>query len=334
MTSITAILVGYLEDPAVTAGAIESLANQVLPPDEIVLVDNSDDGRHRPTAERVGAVYVETDRNLGFAQGVNAGAAEASGDFLLLMNPDSEADPGMLETLVRALEDDPRAAVAGAQVLLPDGRVNAGRNPIHLSGLSWSGGYLDPPEYGPPERVLSVSGATMLVRSSAFRHLGGFHPAIFMYHEDVDLCWRARLAGYRVLFCPDATVVHDYDFDGGRLKWQWLEEGRLIALLTNFEPRTLLLLSPLLVATELATVGASLAGGWFSGKLKAWLTVWKKRRLIRAWRSRVNGLREKSDSELLPEFSAVVDTPALDGPLIRLAAAPQKVWAGLVRLLA
>ena len=154
MTSITAILVGYLEDPAVTAGAIESLANQVLPPDEIVLVDNSDDGRHRPTAERVGAVYVETDRNLGFAQGVNAGAAEASGDFLLLMNPDSEADPGMLETLVRALEDDPRAAVAGAQVLLPDGRVNAGRNPIHLSGLSWSGGYLDPPEYGPPERVL------------------------------------------------------------------------------------------------------------------------------------------------------------------------------------
>ena len=334
MSSITAILVGYLEDPAVTAGAIESLASQSRPPDEIVLVDNSDDGRHRPTAERVGAVYVETDRNLGFAQGVNAGAAEASGDYLLLMNPDSVADGKALETLVGALDRDPGAAIAGAQILLPDGRVNAGRNPIHLSGLSWSGGYLGPPESGPTEPVLSVSGATMLVRSSAFRKLGGFHPAIFMYHEDVDLCWRARLAGYRVIFCPDATVTHDYDFDGGRLKWQWLEEGRLIAVLTNFEPRTLLLLSPLLLATELATVGASLAGGWLSGKLRAWLTVWKKRRLIRAWRGRVTGLRELSDSELLPEFSAVVDTPALDGPLIRLAAAPQKAWAGLVRLLA
>jgi len=334
MASVTAILVGYLEDPTVTAGAIESLAVQSRPPEEIVLVDNSGDGRHRPTAEKFDAVYVEPGRNLGFAQGVNAGVREASGDYLLLMNPDSEADGVMLETLVQALEGDPGAAVAGAQILLPDGLVNAGNNPIHLSGLSWSGGYLDAPSSGPPQPALSVSGATMLVRRSTFELLGGFHPAIFMYHEDVDLCWRARLAGYRVLFCPDATVIHDYDFDGGRLKWQWLEEGRLIALLSNFKPRTLLLLSPLLLATELATVGASLAGGWFSGKLRAWLTVWKKRRLIRAWRSRVTGLREVPDSELLSEFSAVVDTPALDGPLIRMAAPPQRVWAGLVRFLA
>ena len=334
MRRVTAILVGYLEDPAVTSAAIESLMVQSRPPDEVVLVDNSGDARHRPTAERTGAVYVDPGSNLGFAQGVNLGAGAASGDYLLLMNPDSEAEPSMLEVLLDALEADPPAAVAGAQVLLPDGRVNAGSNPIHLSGLSWSGGYLGPPESGPPREVLSVSGATMLVRASAFERLGGFHPAIFMYHEDVDLCWRARLAGLTVLFCAEATVVHDYDFEGGPGKWQWLEEGRLIALLSNYESRTLLLLAPLLLATEFATFGAAAAGGWLGSKVRAWRAVWNKRRLIRSWRQKVAGLREVPDRDLLPEFTEVVDSPALDPTAVRLGAGPQLFWARVVRRLA
>ncbi len=331
MPRVSAILVGYLEDPLVTSAAIESLMAQTRPPDEVILVDNSGDARHRPTAERTGAVYVDPGSNLGFAQGVNLGAGAASGDYLLLMNPDSEADPSMLEVLLDALEADPAAAVAGAQVLLPDGRVNAGSNPIHLSGLSWSGGYLGPPESGPPREVLSVSGATMLVRASAFERLGGFHPAIFMYHEDVDLCWRARLAGLSVLVCPEATVVHDYEFEGGPGKWQWLEEGRLIAVLSNYQSRTLVLLAPLLLATEFATFGAAAAGGWLGSKVRAWRAVWNKRRLIRSWRQKVAGLREVPDRDLLPEFTEVVDSPALDSTAVRLGAGPQLVWARVVR---
>lgn len=334
MARVTAILVGYLEDPAVTSAAIESLMAQTRPPDEVVLVDNSGDGRHRPTAERTGAVYLDPGSNLGFAQGVNVGAGAASSDYLLLMNPDSEAEPSMLEVLLDALDADSSAAVAGAQVLLPDGRVNAGNNPIHLSGLSWSGGYLGPPESGPPREVLSVSGATMLVRASAFERLGGFHPAIFMYHEDVDLCWRARLAGLSVLFCPEATVVHDYEFESGPGKWQWLEEGRLIAVLSNYESRTLLLLSPLLLATEVAALGAAATGGWFGSKVRAWQNVWRKRQLIRSWRRKVADLREVPDRELLPEFTEVVDTPALDSTATRLGSGPQLAWARVVRRLA
>lgn len=334
MPRVSAILVGYLEEPLVTSAAIESLMAQTRPPDEVVLVDNSGDARHRPTAERTGAVYVDPGSNLGFAQGVNVGVSAASGDYLLLMNPDSEAEPAMLGTLVEALDANPLAAVAGAQVLLPDGRVNAGSNPIHLSGLSWSGGYLGPPESGPPREVLSVSGATMLVRTSAFERLGGFHPAIFMYHEDVDLCWRARLAGLAVLFCPEATVLHDYEFDGGPGKWQWLEEGRLIAVLSNFESRTLLLLSPLLLATEFATLAAASAGGWLGSKFRAWNTVWRKRRQIRLWRQKVAALREVPDRDLLPEFTEVVATPALDSAVVRLGSGPQIAWARVVRRLA
>jgi GT2 family glycosyltransferase len=228
------------------------------------------------------------------------------------------------------LESRADAAIAGAQVLLPDGRVNAGDNPIHLSGICWSGNYLGPVEAGPARPVLSVSGAAMLIRSEDFRALGGFSPAIFMYFDDADLCWRAGISGRTVLFCPEALVKHDYSFDKGPGKWKWLEESRLAAVLANYESRTLLLLSPLLFAAEVAIWLAALRGGWARQKLLSYGALWQRRATVRRHRQGVQASRRVSDARLLPRFAQVVDTPILDSPLMRLAALPQKPYSRFV----
>lgn len=332
--AVTAVLIGYLEDPSETAAAIESLRNQTRPPDEFVLVDNSGNGRHRGSAAEQGVVYVDPGRNLGFAAGVNLAAQHATGDRLLLLNPDSAAESRCLALLESALESNPRAAIAGAQVLLPDGAVNAGDNPVHLSGISWSGRFGEPPEKGDPRPTLAVSGAAMLVDAAAFRELGGLHPGIFMYFEDTDLAWRARISGREVLFCPEARVTHDYEFEKGAWKWRWLEEGRISAILTNYEARTLILLTPLLLVAELATWGAAFRGGWVRQKAAAWSTVWRNRRLLWQWRARVEGIRRVPDGELLPEFAPVIDTPLLESGATGLLAGPQRAYARLVSKLA
>ena len=295
-----------------------------------MLVDNSGDGRHRPTAEAEGAVYVDPGRNLGFAAGVNLAASHASGDRLLLLNPDSGAEPDCLAILESALEANPEAVIAGAQILLPDGKVNAGDNPVHLSGIAWSGNFGGEPETGGPRATLSVSGAAMLIDATAFREMGGFHPGIFMYFEDTDLAWRSRITGRQVLFCPDARVTHDYEFEKSGAKWRWLEEGRISAILTNYRPWTLALLSPLLIATELATWGAALRGGWVTQKAGAWRTVWRNRRLLREWRARVEDQRSVADRDLLPEFASVVETPRLESSVTGVLPGLQRTYARLV----
>lgn len=334
MTGVSALIICFEEDPAVIGTAIRSLAEQERPPDQIVVVDNSSDSLHRRVAEDLGADYVPTGQNLGFPQAVNLGSRSCRGEFLFLLNPDAEAAPDCLVLLEAALKANPGAAIAGAQVVLPDGRVNAGDNPIHLSGVSWSGNYRGVPDGGQPRPTLAVSGAAVLIRLRDFEELGGFHPGLFMYFDDADFCWRSRIAGREVLFCPGASVTHDYEFTKGKNKWRWLEEGRISAVLTNYGTRTLLLLSPLLVAAELATWGAAMRGGWVTEKAGAWKTVWSNRRLLREWRSRVAGLRKVSDRELLPEFAPIVETPLLDAGSTGLFPGLQRAYARLVTKLA
>ncbi len=205
--------------------------------------------------------------NLGYVGACNLAAAEAAGEWLLFVNPDAVPAPDALERLLAAADE--RTALAGAQILLPGAaQVNAGDNPLHVSGLSWAGRLHQPPEDGPPRDVAVASGACLLVRAADFARLGGYHEDYFLYHDDVDLAWRARLAGRRVVLVPEATAEHDYAFGKGGYKWFWLERNRLWTVLSNYETRTLVLLAPVLLATELAVLAFAVRSGWWREKLR------------------------------------------------------------------
>jgi GT2 family glycosyltransferase len=306
-------------DPAAALGAARSLLEQSHAPLEVLLVDNDPQGPLGRLPEGELAPRVRTMhpvRNLGYTGAVNLAAGAARGDWLFLLNPDAVAAPDCLQRLLEAV-DGPDVAIVGAQVLLPDGRVNAGENPVNLAGVSWSGRYGCPREHGPARDAASVSGAALLVRRDAFVDLGGLCPFFFMYVDDTDLAWRMRIAGRRVRYCPQAVVVHEYEFEKGAHKWFYLERNRAWAILGNLQLRSLLLLSPLLIATEAVVLARAIREGWLAQKARAWISLLAKAPQLIRWRRSVQAARNVSDYDVLRLFAAGIETDLIDTHLPR-----------------
>ncbi|HLH65316.1 MAG TPA: glycosyltransferase family 2 protein [Solirubrobacteraceae bacterium] len=319
--AITAVLVGHEGDPSALLAAVRSLEQQTLAPAEIVCVDQSADQRHaRALKGRSRVRILSPGRNLGYPSACNLAAAVAGGDHLLFLNPDARAEPGCVAELAAALMQRPEAAIAGAQVLLPDGRVNAGDNALHISGLSWAGRYGLEAEDGAPRPAAVVSGAAMLVRRRAFESLGGYTEGFFMYYDDVDLAWRARLRGWEVLFCPRARVRHDYEFAKGDYKWLWLERNRWWCLLCHLQARTLVALAPVLAAAEVAVLLRAAREGWLEAKLESYRLLWADRRAIASRRRDVQSSRALGDGAILARMTPRADTPLVGSRSAALAA--------------
>jgi GT2 family glycosyltransferase len=315
--TITAIVVSFA-DPVACVRAVRSLVDQSLAPVEVLVVDNDPGGMTAQALavdcalERVRTVHPGV--NLGYTGAVNLAAREAGGEWLFLLNPDATAREDCLGELLEAV-DGTDVAVVGAQVLLPDGRINAGENPINIAGVSWSGGYGRPREHGPARDTVAVSGAALMVRREVFLELGGLCPYFFMYVDDIDLAWRVWLSGRRVRYCPEAVVVHDYEFDKGPHKWFYLERNRAWALVSNLRLSTLMLLGPLLLITEAYIVVRAVSEGWLEEKARAWTSLVAHTPRLIAWRRTVQMTRNVSDYGILSRFSASVETPLIDAHL-------------------
>lgn len=331
--SVTALIVWYDESVELIRAGVDSLLSQSDPPREILIFDDGPHARVELLERPVRSIGSRA--NEGYFAGISQAIAACSTEYLLVQNPDCRAQPGCLRTLVEAADADELIAIAGAQIMLSDGlKVNAGDNPVHPTGISYSGRYGLAPEHGPPRDVASSSGACWLVRRSAFETLGGLIDEQFLYYgEDVDLAWRALIAGMRVVFCPKALARHDYEFSRRPHKLFMLERNRLFSVLSNYEARTLALLAPLLVLSELGIILASALQGWLPAKLKAyWSLVLWRRRLV-AHRRQVQSLRVRPDRSVLELFSDRLDTPLIPGPAQTLANAFSVPYMHAVRVL-
>ncbi len=318
-TAITAVVVSFA-DPAATIHAVRSLLAQSPAPAEVLVVDNDPAGA---TARVLGADpiashvrIVHPGANLGYTGAANLAAREARGEWLFFLNPDAVAAGDCLQRLLEAV-DGPDVGIVGAQILLPDGRVNAGENPINIAGVSWSGGYGHAREHGGARDTAAVSGAALLVRREAFLQIGGLCPFFFMYVDDTDLAWRMRLSGRRVRYCPEAVVVHDYEFEKGAHKWFYLERNRAWALASNLQLRTLVLLAPVLLAAEAVVWRRAISQRWPAEKARAWRSLLGQAPELISWRRSVQATRRVSDYRVLELFSAGITTDLIDTGLPR-----------------
>jgi GT2 family glycosyltransferase len=192
---------------------------------QVCVVDNgSSDGSQELVRERhPWARLVEPAANLGYGPAVNLGAAGFRTAWVAASNADVELEPGALAALLDAGARHPRAGVLGPRLLLDDGSVQASVQPfpgpaetivrnlgLHVASRRAAErfampGFWDP---GAAAEVDWVTGAFLLVRRAAWEALGGFDEAQWMYAEDIDLCWRARRAGWATWYEPAATVRH------------------------------------------------------------------------------------------------------------------------------
>jgi len=189
-----------------------------------VVVDNAspDDSAERSRA--AGAdVVIENADNLGFAAAVNRALAASEAPYVLLLNPDAQIDPGSLEALADALDDDPRAVIAAPVLVGEDGRIEIGarRFSTVTNRLLWHLPMPWRPEWATPEYAAAgrmraaapqpvdyVWGAALLARRAFLDDIGGLDKRFFLYSEDEDLGRQARVHGRTVLLVPRARAHH------------------------------------------------------------------------------------------------------------------------------
>ena len=304
--SVTAVVLAFGDEPWLEDCIDALAASQGLGRLQIVLVDN---GTRNGAVERVAGrdpvVVLRPERNLGFAGGCNFGAAEATGEVLAFVNSDAVVSPWALHHLaVAALE--PGIGIATGSIRLghdPD-LLNSGGNEVHLLGVGWAGAFGEPASGHAHRRsVTSASGAGMALAKATWDRLGGFEERYFAYHEDADLSLRCWQQGLSVLFVPEATVVHHYEFSRNPDKLYLLERNRAIFLLTLYESKTLLLLTPFLLLFEAAVFLTALAGGWGGRKVSGWVWLLRHRRWLRDTRRRFQAVRCVGDADLSHLFS-------------------------------
>lgn len=181
---------------------------------EAILVDNgSDDGSVSFVRDRFPQVRIlELDENRGFAGAMNAGIAAAEGELLAFLNNDTVPESAWLKELVYCLERHPRAAAATARLVRSDAPqlLDGAGDGLTPSFLPYVRGHGEPAEgrYLEESEVFGASGTASLWRACVVRELGGFDERFFAYYEDVDLSFRARLAGYECWYAPKAVAAH------------------------------------------------------------------------------------------------------------------------------
>jgi GT2 family glycosyltransferase len=322
MRSLSVVIVTHDNREAVR-GALPELTAQLDDGDEVIVVDNdSSDGTADVVREVApDAIVIDAGANLGFAAGCNRGASAASGELLLFLNPDAVVAPGFREAIERPLADGRGWAAWQGLVTAEVGKVvNTRGGVVHFTGIAWAGGAGEPVDrcegrtgHGPRTQPGFVSGACLAIPREVFERLGGFASGFFLYHEDVELSLRLRLAGDALGVEPAARVEHDYEFAKGPAKWRRLERNRWATLIRTYPAALLALLAPALVATELALVPVSLAGGWFGQKLLAWGDVLRWAPKLLCERRGIQSQRAIGAGEFARGLTAELESPYLGG---------------------
>jgi GT2 family glycosyltransferase len=297
------------------AGALEGCLDALLADTddasaEILVVDNasSDDSAQiaAAAAERHDAVsLIRSPTNRGYAGAVNLALPEARGTYVAVLNMDVVVDPGWLGPLIAFADQTPEAGAVCPLILLESdpGRINAAGQNVNVTGLGfnrWLGRSRERAG-GAPFRVSGLHGAAFLVRRDLLERLGGWDESGFLYHEDVELSWLLRLAGREIHCVPASTVRHDYHLTMYPHKLFLLERNRGSMLLADLRLVTRLVLSPLLVLSELMLWGYCLIRGpsFLRAKLGSYRWIAGHRSRIRERRRFVDAVRQVSDWGLL-----------------------------------
>ena len=289
---------------------------------EIIVVDNgSTDGSIELVEEysrKIVLRLIKYRTNLGFAIPNNDGFKKAKGEYILLLNNDTTVEKDFLTKLVSVLEKDEKIGVVQPKIIFADSSLlQSGGSFLLYTGFLYHFGYGKNPKaakYRKQMEIFSANGACILLRRSVIEEVDLFDSDYFAYFEETDFCWRVWLAGYKILFVPNAAIYHKGGRTAKRFASSFINyhsfKNRIVSLLKNLGKRELLKILPLhLLFCELATLVYI-----FLGKPKAAFAIqravyWNIVNLGSTLKKRVfvqNRLRRIGDRKLMPQITKTV----------------------------
>lgn len=277
---------------------------------EFIIVDNAstDDTLKKVAGSLPSASVIRLEHNQGYGAGGNAGARIARGDLLFFMNQDVALSPEFLNGIVSTMGSDERIAICGGRVLTWDGKtlVSIGQVFERWTGYGLDLGFGSKQlDFGRNVReVFSPNGSAFVVKRDVFNRIGGFNEQLFMYFDETDLSWRARMAGMRVTCSQGSILRHMIDPARAHRAWSryYIDRNSLLCAVQNYEFSSLIMYFPTSFISRLAEIIAFRVLGrkeQAQSALRA-LTDFIAR-LPKAWRERAKSskIRKVSDREVL-----------------------------------
>ena len=277
---------------------------------------------------------IKLKKNIGFAGANNIGVKQSIKDgckYVFLLNPDTYIDSKCLEALYK--NKDNRTILQPLILMHQNGRrtnlINTSGNILHYLGISYVGNFNK--DYKKTKLIKNIalaSGAAMFIPTGIIIKIGLFDEKFFMYHEDVDFCWRARMAGYNIELVESALVWHKYHFSRNESKLFYIERNRLAFIIKNFEFKTILLIFPMLLINEMVVIIHSVCAKYFIFKLRSTLSFLKLSwYLVGARGKNIHFYRDKTLKKYL---SADLNFTLLDSKILRIYSVVTRLYWRLV----
>ena len=308
------VLVVTFNERSVIERCLPALVAQLRDDDELIVADNRSEDGTVEAVERLApaATVIRMERNEGYMPACNAAAARARGDVIVTLDADAIPAPGFCDAIRGPAANGRGWAGWMGLVTMDEGRlINTSGGVSHFTGLSWAGQVGELLEAASPEprEVPFLSGTCLAISREAWQREPGFAPDYFLYFDDVDWCFRARLGGGRIGIEPAARVDHLYDFTKRRVKWRLLERNRWATVIRTYPRELLLLVLPALLVTELALHAIALRQGWLREKVGADSDVIRRLPRLLRQRREIQARRAISAAEFADHLTSDLSSP-------------------------
>lgn len=329
----------------------DSLREQSYANLNVYIVDNAGT---EETRQYLTSAYPEAEvirrRDGNYAAANNAGIKKAREDgcvYFVIANMDTYFAPTWLEELIKKVDSEKNIGIAQSRILLyPRNKeeqerplINSLGNIINYLGFGFTNGYGEPDDQVNDDIEINgyASGCSLVFKKEVIEDIGDYDEDYWMYHDDMEMGWRTRLAGWRIVLASGSICYHKYSFKRSVRMLYYMERNRYLVAFHYYRLPTLLLLTPAFLTMEAGMIIYSIPGGWLGTKIKAdiyfldlrnWVKIFKKRREIVE-------LRRIKEVDVISSFSGRVLFQEIDNPVLKYIANPifDFYWAGVKKIL-
>ena len=295
---------------------VDSVFKSTYPNFEVLVVDNiSTDNSHVVCKKKFEKIHlIENKENLGYCEGNNVGIRNANGEFVVILNPDTIVEPNWLNHLMSAYNEFGEGLYQPKFFSLNEKHVlQSTGNMLHIFGFGFAKdkGKIDDEKMESVEKINYASGTCLFTSKIVLDKIGLLDPFLFLYHDDLDLGWRAAHIGINSFYVPKSIIYHaeSYSIKWSSKKFYWLERNRKYCLLTHYSKETYAKMRLSLFLVDLCVWLFYLSKGFLGAKIKAELDIFRNRKFIKIRYNQLEKIKIVSDKELIKKFPDEIFVP-------------------------
>jgi len=312
---LTSIIVLNYNAGKLLIDCVQSLINTNYHKLEIIVVDNiSTDNSQKICKEKFPEIkLIENKENLGYCEGNNVGIRNAKGKFIVILNPDTKVEPNWLKELFNAYEKLGDGLYQPKIMSFEDNLFESGGNMLQIFGFGYSKGrgITDEGQFDESGEIGYASGACLFTKTEIINKIGLFDPFIFLYHDDLDLGWRAKQLGIKSFYAAKSKIYHagSYNYKWSAKKFYWLERNRHYCLLTHYSKKTFYKMLPSIVLVEIMMIIFYLSKGFMKMKISAYWDILKNLNHINKKYHELENKKMVSDSDIIKKLPNEIFIP-------------------------